>query len=62
MEAQRALAPSGLRVAVDLSACGARVTNYTRAQLFAGRTSVAAAAAEMREAGVRVAGRVEWAT
>jgi len=46
----------GLQVVVDLDLAGARLDNHTPSPLFGGLSSVAAAIAEMRGAGVEIVG------
>jgi nicotinamidase-related amidase len=60
VETQRCFAGRGLRVAVDLSLCGARTRNYVPSPLFEGISAVEAAVREMIAAGVRVAPQVTW--
>ncbi len=50
-----------LRVAVDLSICGARMKNYSKSPMFGGLSAVESAVREMAASGVRVVRRVQWA-
>jgi len=50
----------GLEVVVDLSICGARVSNYVNSAQFGGMSAVESALRDMSGEGVKVAQRVEW--
>lgn len=61
IELQRHAGRHGLQVMVDLSLCGARLENYARSDLFAGRSSVCSAVREMSTRGVLVrSGIASW--
>lgn len=60
VETRRFFCDAGLDVVVDLSLSGARASNYVSSPVFGGMSSVEYAIREMSDAGVRVAGLVEW--
>lgn len=60
IDTQQLFANHGLRVAVDLSLSGARVSNYLRSDLHGGMSPVESALRQMAAAEVRLMPHVEW--
>jgi nicotinamidase-related amidase len=60
IETQHGFGERGLQVVVDLSACGARTTNFDRSPAYGGRSSVRSAVLQMGAAGVALAETVIW--
>ncbi len=60
IETQQRFQERGLQVVVDLNLCGARTSNFVKAPLFGGLSSVESAVKEMVAAGVCVVQRVGW--
>ncbi|MFC1849827.1 hypothetical protein ACFL27_06425 [candidate division CSSED10-310 bacterium] len=60
IETQKAFQDQQLQVVVDLSLCGARLSNYLKKSFIGNRSAVEAAVEEMIAAGVKVVRSINW--